>query len=273
MSIYKPFLFLLCVVVFNTSHAFLNYSDSIKSDSQLLLLDSVTNSYYLKECCDDTLGKCLEVDKPCTIALRYYSFASWMILKENPYKKIITQLGKREESFFGRDTFSFDLSLLPPAGDSAAPITIVAYVSASCPLCKKVCIPLHMAVTDGPIKGMAKLHLKTMTTSIGDMALLAADAQGKFWEFFLSLEKEDRRLNEKILVSRARKIGLNIDKFKYMIYEDKKRERLKKSWEEAQKNGVQISPTLFVNNRRYRSYKDPQWVIDLVEYENENINK
>lgn len=126
---------------------------------------------------------------------------------------------------------------------------------------------MYMAVTNGPIKGMAILNLKTMTTGIGDMALLAAEAQGKFWEYFLSLEKEDRRLNERILISKAKKVGLDIDKFKYMLYEDRIREKLKKSREEAIKNNVQISPTLFVNNRRYRSYKDPQWVIDLVEYE------
>ena len=28
---------------------------------------------------------------------------------------------------------------------------------------------------------------------------------------------------------------------------------------------------LFINNRRYRSYKNPQWIIDVVEYEYEQI--
>lgn len=106
---------------------------------------------------------------------------------------------------------------------------------------------------------------------IGDRAFMAAAKMGKFWEFFLSLEKVKRRLDEKILPSKARKVGLDITLFEKYLYDEKIKAGLQRMREEALSNGVEISPTLFINNRRYQSYKDPQWVIDAVEYEYEQI--
>lgn len=194
-------------------------------------------------------------------------------MRENNYNEITLQLDKRYKSFFGPDTFTIAPSIIPPTGDTAAPIVITAYISASCNLCKKVCIPLHMAVTEGPIMGMAKLQLKPSTTHTGDMALLAAAKMGKFWEFFLSLEKVKRRLDEKFLLKNAEKLGLNRWAFENFLYDDKLRAELKTMQKEAVSNGVEISPTLFINNRRYQSYKNPQWVIDVVEYEYERLNE
>jgi protein-disulfide isomerase len=37
--------------------------------------------------------------------------------------------------------------------------------------------------------------------------------------------------------------------------------------EEAVRNGVTIAPTLFINGKRYHSYKDPQWVVDAALWE------
>lgn len=267
----------ILLLLFQTAqytYAYGNYFDSISTNSQIILLDSVINNFHIEKCCHSSLGKCLNAKSPCSIAPRFYNFGCWLIIRENSYNKIMLQLNKRYSSFFGPDTFHIDAPFLPPAGDTSAPIIITAYISASCPLCKKVCIPLYRAVTEGPIAGKAVLYLKPVLTDIGGMALMAAKELGGFWNYYLSLEKEKRRLNEKIILSKAKKVGLNKKQFKKLLDDEKLNAELVKSRNEALTNGVDITPTLFINNRRYRSYKDPQWVIDAVEYEYDmNVKK
>ena len=271
MTIFKHSTLILLFIFIKTTYPFINYSDSITSDSQLILLDSVITNYRIVKCCNSTIETCIKTKPDCSIASRFYNFACWVIMRENSYDKVTLQLNKRHNSFFGPDTFTIAPSYIPPAGDSAAPIVITAYISASCNLCKKVCIPLHMAVTEGPIKGVARLQLKVATSHTGDMALLAAAKMGKFWEFFLSLEKVKTRLNQEFLLKNAEKLGLNRRTFENFLYDKTIRAELKTMQKEALSNGVEISPTLFINNRRYRSYKNPQWIIDMVEYEYEQI--
>lgn len=140
-------LFLLFLII-KTSLPFINYSDSITTDSQLILLDSVITNYHIVKCCNSTIEKCIRTKPVCSIAPRFYNFTCWLIMREDKYDEIILQLDKRYKSYFGPDTFTITPSFLHPAGDTAAPVVITAYINASCNLCKKVCIPLHMAVTE-----------------------------------------------------------------------------------------------------------------------------
>ena len=272
MTIFKHSTLILKFIFIKTTYPFINYSDSITADSQLILLDSIITNYRIVKCCNSTIETCIKTKPGCSIAPRFYNFACWVIMREDSYDKIIIQLDKRYASFFGPDTFSIAPSITPPAGDTAAPIVITAYISASCNLCKKVCIPLHMAVTEGPVRGVARLQLKPATMHIGDRALLAAAKMGKFWEFFLSLEKVKKRLDQNFLLKNAEKLGLNRRAFENYLYDETLGAELKAIQEEALSNGVEISPTLFINNRRYQSYKNPQWVIDAVDYEYEKIS-
>ncbi len=267
-----PIIVILLFAV-NSVFSYGNYFDSLTKDSQILLLDSVINSFVIQECCDTSLGACLTLKPECTIAKRFYNFTSWLIMKKEPFDECLIQLDKRYKSFFAQDTFTISPHNIPPAGDTASPIIITAYVSASCPLCKKVCIPLHVAVSnDGPLANRVQLSLKPITTRIGDMALMAANAQGKFWEFFLSLENEKRRLDTRIVMKKAKKIKLDLEQFKRDIINKDFTDKLSKFREEAVTNGVTITPTLFIDNRRYQSYKDPQWIVDAVEYKLQNTD-
>lgn len=244
-----------------------NYADSLTTNAQRLLLDSVITTFVITECCDTTLGACMTSTPACPIAPRFHNFTAWLILKKEPYDKCMKQLDKRSKSFFDPDTFTIAPNTIPAAGSPRSPVVITAYVSASCPLCKKICIPLHKAVLKGgPLAGKARLSLKATTTGIGDRALMAAHAQGKFWEYFLSLEKEQRRLDKRIVIRKADRLNCDMNRFEKDLTNKKYEGSLSQNRAEAAANGVSITPTFFIGTRRYQSYKDPQWVIDAVEY-------
>jgi hypothetical protein len=42
---------------------------------------------------------------------------------------------------------------------------------------------------------------------------------------------------------------------------------------EGVKNGVTVTPTVFINSKRYRSYKDPRWIVDAALFEYESLNR
>ena len=270
VRIFKIFILLLSLIA-NKNFGMNFYCDSLSSNSQLVLLDSIITSYKLSECCQNTIEECLKIQPNCMIAHRFYNFSCWMVLRETEFDKVLLQLDKRQDSFLNPQEFSISPTVLKPAGTINAKITITAYISANCSLCKKVVIPLYMAVTSGPIEKKAVLNLKPILPNISNMALLAAQKMGKFWEYYHSLEKEEKRLDEKILVSKAKKLKLPVEEFKKMLYDEESKKIIEGYKAEAIKNGITITPTLFINNRRYSSYKDPQWIIDLVEYEYEKV--
>lgn len=256
---------LILLISFQTIFSYGDYFDSLKTDRQLVLLDSVINGYVIDDCCDTTLVACLTLKPNCIIASRFYNFASWMIMKDNSYDKSIKQLRKRYLSLYDTTKCFIKQNPIELAGDKASPNIITIYVSATCPLCKKVSIPLYMCVQDNTILGgKATLSLKPITTGVGDRALMAANEQGRFWDYFLSLEKVKKRIDEKLVFSKAKKLNLNMEQFEKALTNSNYIKILKKNREEAWRNGASITPTLYINDRRYQSYKDPQWVVDAV---------
>ena len=150
---------------------------------------------------------------------------------------------------------------------------ITAYASGSCSLCKRIVRELHASVTAGPLKGKAFLCVKPFTMGIADCALLAAQNQNRFWDYFLALSQVKERLSQVQLLRIADSLGLKKKVFWHDMNDASVKELLTRSANEARKNGVTVTPTFFINNCRYRSYKDSQWVIDAAEYRFEILRK
>lgn len=248
-----------------------NYIDSIVHDEHLLRYDSIVSTYSMTKICGSNLNDCSQKNPNSSLSIRLKNFIAWLVIRNKSQEKVFKQLDKRLMSLYPNKICSFSEYLIKPAGEPSSPVKIVAYVKASCSLCKRVIIPIHLAVHSEILKGIATLEIRPMTLTIGDKALLAAAKQNKGWDFFLSLENEDRRLNEKIVSEIAEKIGLNQEQFNIDLYSPEIHNHLVQLREEAMKNDFNTAPTLYINNYRYQSYKDPQWLIDAVEYNYEKL--
>jgi protein-disulfide isomerase len=84
-------------------------------------------------------------------------------------------------------------------------------------------------------------------------AALAANRQGKFWEFYDELFKNYNRLSDKKISEIARKLGLNEAQFKRDRKDPLILAKIRKDYQEGMKLGVKGIPTVFVNGRRVRS--------------------
>jgi hypothetical protein len=229
--------------------------------------DSICSSFRIASCDSVTITAGLKRAVPCPIAAHLSGFAQWLVFKEKSNDELKQDLSARQECLASSKRFSIDLKELQVAGDPKAPVTIVAYISALCPLCKFICSELFMEVTSGKLKGKAKLAAKSFTETAGDRALLAAAHYSKFWDFIQALNAIKMRPDEPILLKVADSLGISLPEFRKLLSSEYLQATLVRCHDEGVHNEVSITPIFFINGKRYRSYKDPRWIIDAALYE------
>ena len=166
------------------------------------------------------------------------------------------------------ETVSIDTALLQRYGNPKAPVTIVAYASATCPLCKRLVGDLYDSLKFGCLKDKAVLIVKPFGENIGNTGLYASMEEGNFWKLFKALRTRKALVKDTSeLLAFADSIGITTENFRKRLKDPRVQRRLIAAKEEGRRNGVKYLPTFFINGKRYRSYKDPQWMADAVLYE------
>lgn len=95
-------------------------------------------------------------------------------------------------------------------------------------------------------------------------AALAAGEQGKFWEFHDELFAISPKLDPKAIMGIAKKLGLNIDKFRKDMNSPAIKKKLAKDIRDAKAAGVTGTPTLFIDGVKVKDRSLPaiQQLID-----------
>jgi hypothetical protein len=233
------------------------------------------DSFRIKECGQSTLAECAATRSDCAIASRLHAFGFWIDTLQNdkPCSTKVAALAERYEGFNDTARYGIDLHEVAFVGSADAPVTLLLYVSATCPLCKKVYRELFSEVTRRKLLGKAKMGIKVFSIKGGDIALLAAKKFNKQSDLLLSLANVEERISEKIVLEKAHDISLPDSAFRALLKDSVLIRIAEKSALEGSKNGVTVTPTVFINNKRYRSYKDPQWIVDAALYEFETLTK
>ncbi len=155
----------------------------------------------------------------------------------------------------------------PARGQAEAPVTMVIFTDFQCPYCIKL-VPLLDQVME-QYKGKVKLVFKNMPLQFHEMAepaaraALAANEQGKFWEFHDKLFALPQ-LKPEALNAVATALGLDMARFNSDMQSPMIQQKLSKDMLDAQKAGVTGTPTLYINGRKLkqRSIEGFQALID-----------
>jgi protein-disulfide isomerase len=270
---------LLVVSVLWATHALAAPCDKLSAD-QKGRAHKLFASTYPYDCCDETLDRCLKQKKVCKLAKRLRDDICRRLKRGQKDKQIRSSLERRARSMtpFGKKA-SIDLSGAPGAGDDKAKVTVVAYACARCPYCSKVVPDLYRLVTRGGLKGKARLVFKTFPIRShkgsveGGLAFLAAHQLGKFWPYLLKLYGEFDRFSDKNLVAWAGQLGLERKVFEKKLADKKNRKLLVDIKKEGLRNGVNSTPTLFINGRRYHGDLDHDTLLDVLEEEHDRVSK
>lgn len=157
---------------------------------------------------------------------------------------------------FAEDAATFDLTLAPTYGRGDGTYQFVLFSDFQCPYCAK-----FKDVALGLVKkykGKATLYFKHFPLPMHDMAHKAAEAAvgahkgGKFWEMHDLLFANYNSLNEQNITQMGIDLGLDDDEFFEAILKGKFKEDVDTDIAEGKKAGVEGTPTLFVNGRRYQ---------------------
>jgi protein-disulfide isomerase len=263
LSLVKYIPILVLLIATQTQAGDISYSDSL-SKQQQKKLTTMASDFKMKTPCHGPLLELAKHDSSCVTAQKLYNFAAWLILKDSTPDFVHKQLQIRYDFFTTADTVSIDTTGFPHIGDKNNPVLVAVYASSTCNLCKVIVRAVEDSILHGSLNHKAQLVIKPFSAGIGDMAKMAAFRQHRYKEYSDALAQITGRFTEKDLITIADSIGLDMKDFTSALKDSTTRGFLLKSRAEGMRNGVEVTPTFFINSKRYHSYKDPQWLIDAM---------
>ncbi len=142
----------------------------------------------------------------------------------------------------------------PLRGFARAPVTVVVFIDFECPFCAKVQATLRDL--EQAYAGKVKIAFKNRplpmhsNARLASKAAMAAQAQGKFWEFHDVLFAHQGALDRASLDRYAREVGLDTARFARDLDGTELDLRIAADEADAKTLGVEGTPTTFVNGRR-----------------------
>jgi protein-disulfide isomerase len=232
------------------------------------------DSFLIAECGRLSIPECSQQHSEYSLAHRLDKFLRWIdTIRSNDdnlsCSSRVAALKERYADFRDTNRLRVDTAGVVFVGGARAPVALVLYISASCPLCKRVYRGLYNEVTDGKLRRVSKLGIKVFSERSIDIALLAAGRFNRQCDLLLSLEDVKERISIPIIFRKAHEIGLPDSSFRALLQDSVLMKKARASVLEGEKIGVSVTPTVFINGRRYRGYKDPQWIVDAALYEYE----
>lgn len=160
-----------------------------------------------------------------------------------------------------------DTSSAPIKGAKDAPVTVTVFSDFQCPYCGKLLPLLEQVLKQNPetVKVAFKNFPLKMHEMAGPSALaaLAANEQGKFWEYHDRLFAESKITSDSFKKI-ATELNLNQERFDADMKSPILMEKLNKDMEEAEKIGITGTPAVYVNGKMLsqRNINDFQKLID-----------
>jgi protein-disulfide isomerase len=159
----------------------------------------------------------------------------------------------------------------PSKGSAEAPIVIAVFSDFQCEHCAPVSATLDRILQDyGSLVRVAWINNPLPMhpdAPLAHRAAIAAQLQGKFWEYHDRLFAERGRFSREDLLRHARELGLDLRQFEQDLDGTQVAERLAADMAEAASFDIQAAPAFLVNNRYIYGAHRYEAFADLVEAE------
>lgn len=158
----------------------------------------------------------------------------------------------------------------PVFGNTKNPkLTIVEFTEFQCPYCSRIAPTIKELMDKYPndIKFVYKhfplsFHANAQAAAA---AGIAAQKQGKFWEFRYALAPHFKELSEEMYLQVAKEVGLDLEKFKKdMVLDSAMKARIDKDYQLGVQVGVQGTPNFYVNGKRQDRFS-PQMIEEMLK--------
>jgi protein-disulfide isomerase len=136
-------------------------------------------------------------------------------------------------------------------------VLVIEYADFECPHCARA----HALLSGRPLRRVFR-HFPVVSkhprARVLAEAAEAAALQGAFWEMHDSLFEDQGRLDPPHLWARARKLGLDLDRFERDRRSEAVAERVERDFRSGVRAGVASTPTLFVDGRAHPGVPGPE---------------
>jgi len=140
----------------------------------------------------------------------------------------------------------------PARGSADAPVTIAVFTDLRCPHCGNALGTLDQLMEEYP--GKLRLVVKQLpvhkTAVLPAEAVLAADAQGKFWELHDLILAHQEDVSQDALVALAARAGLDVAAFRTALEQHTYAAQLEADKAAAAALDISATPTFVINGRR-----------------------
>lgn len=222
----------------------------------------VLASEHPYECCDDTIARCLAARPTCALAVRLAENVCRRAGAGQDEARIRRSLSRRARSMVvGDEPAVVAVDPATTLGPAEAPVTVTVYACARCPYCSKLVPAMVQEVQNGRLRRGVRLVFRTFPirghegSTEGGLAFVAAAEMGRFWPFLLYSYQRFDEFSPERLRDWAGAVGLDPEAFAARMADPATREKLVESKKEGVANGVEETPTVLINGRR--------WVGDL----------
>ncbi|HHP7235249.1 MAG TPA: thioredoxin domain-containing protein [Desulfobacterales bacterium] len=149
-----------------------------------------------------------------------------------------------------------DLSGSPSKGPENAPVKIAVFTDFQCPYCAKLAEMIDQVVDKYPEKVRVVFKNYPIRShqyaEKAALAALAAERQGKFWEFHDLLFADYRNLDDEKVREFARELNLDMEKFESDWSDPRLSAQIQTDTRQGSQAGVRGTPTVFINGRRLK---------------------
>ncbi|HET7500128.1 MAG TPA: thioredoxin domain-containing protein [Kofleriaceae bacterium] len=165
--------------------------------------------------------------------------------------------------------FTFDTSKAPHAGADDARIKLVEFFDYECPHCKLFKPAMEQILSDK--NGLVSVYFMMFPlqshpeSRSAAQAALAAGQQGKFSEMHDKLFEATPRHSRDDVVGYAKAMGLDVARFE-KAYEDVAGQ-VASDLKQGENAGVDSTPTLFFNDRKYEGPMHPRYIEMWIDEE------
>ena len=131
---------------------------------------------------------------------------------------------------------------------------------------------LHKTVDDPEFKSKTRFVFKNYPLPSHEhadpaaRASVAAQNQGKFWEMHDQLFTHQENLTNQDIEGFAKKLGLDLDKFKTDWASNDTKDKVAKDKEAGTKAGITGTPSIFVNGRKFMQYGHGDFADQLKDW-------
>jgi protein-disulfide isomerase len=249
------------------------------SEAELAQATTIMGRQFPYDCCDDTVAACLSTQaEACPVVPRIAGEICRRLGAGQDEAAIDQALRLRARSMMPQGSpATIALEGAPALGSADAPVVLVEYACLRCPFCSKLTPQLVEAIEHGELQGKVRLHYKLFPikghegSAESGLAALAAHAQGEFWDFLAKAYTDFDTFSLSKLEAWASAVGLDMGVYGGVVADPATRQSLVDSKREGIANGVDSTPTLFINGRRYHGELELQQLIDVLLEEHERV--